>query len=99
MTDTETFNTIIGSNVKYRYLIYIQYWYTGLSVIHLIKISLSYIYLNLQEKDDEDWLIVNRKLKENGLKAIKIQHPSEVENLRGKLYTFTIVTLIQYYLL
>jgi len=44
-------------------------------------------------------LIVNRKLKENGLKAIKIQHPSEVENLRGKLYTFTIVTLIQYYLL
>ena len=30
LTDTETLDTIIGSNVKYRYLMYIEY-YTALS--------------------------------------------------------------------
>ena len=44
LTDSETFDTIIGSNLKYWYSIYLEYWYTALSVIHLIKISLSYIF-------------------------------------------------------
>ena len=33
LTDTETFNTLIGSNVKYRYSIYIENQYTALVLI------------------------------------------------------------------
>jgi len=35
LTDTETFDTIIRSNVKYRYSIYIAYRYTALVISYI----------------------------------------------------------------
>ena len=51
-------------------------------------------YVFLQSVGECDWPTVNKKLREYGLPAVKIQHPAEVQHVSGKIYTLEI-SLIQ----
>ena len=42
--------------------------------------------LFLQSVGESDWPAVNKKLRENGLPAVKIQHPAEVQHVSGKTF-------------